>query len=295
MGILTGRATKMRRFLRLGTLFGGGLLYRVWDGVCWCDLWGFPMHVGRKDVVLEIGAGAHPRIRSDILAEKYFDDRLEGRPKRVDDRPYLIADGANIPLADASVDYVICCHVLEHVDDPAKMLEELKRVARKGGYVSTPSKHKELASPASYHQWLVEIDKGVLTLTRKRSALETAEIPDPRLRAEIRYEWDHMSHPLRYSVVDPNKEPVAFPHARFSVPQSIGRESATGPRLRMLRWLRRLYQSTSTVDITGSLRCPICGRGVTADSNRASCTSGHVFPVVDGIPVLVEDASLPQG
>ena len=36
-------------------------------------------------------------------------------------------------IADASVDFVVACHVLEHVEDPTRALREIHRVLREGG------------------------------------------------------------------------------------------------------------------------------------------------------------------
>lgn len=43
-------------------------------------------------------------------------------------------DITRIPLADASVDIVICNHVLEHIPDDRRALSELARVTRPGGF-----------------------------------------------------------------------------------------------------------------------------------------------------------------
>ncbi len=43
-----------------------------------------------------------------------------------------------LPFEDASFDLVVCCEVLEHVDDPARGLAEVARVARRSAIVSTP-------------------------------------------------------------------------------------------------------------------------------------------------------------
>ncbi len=49
-----------------------------------------------------------------------------------------VADATALPFADGSFDLVVCCEVLEHLQDPELALSELARVAR--GYVllSTP-------------------------------------------------------------------------------------------------------------------------------------------------------------
>jgi SAM-dependent methyltransferase len=46
----------------------------------------------------------------------------------------LRLDIADIPFANASVDAIICSHVLEHVEDDRKALHELFRVLRPGGW-----------------------------------------------------------------------------------------------------------------------------------------------------------------
>ena len=72
-----------------------------------------------------------------VAAEPIIRDRVKPRCKRyvtldahaaADVRAPLEATG----LPDASFDHVICCHVLEHVDD-RKALEEIRRILRPGG------------------------------------------------------------------------------------------------------------------------------------------------------------------
>lgn len=46
---------------------------------------------------------------------------------------YLEGMGEDIPLPTASVDRVVCVDVLEHVDDPRKVISEIRRVLRRGG------------------------------------------------------------------------------------------------------------------------------------------------------------------
>jgi SAM-dependent methyltransferase len=47
----------------------------------------------------------------------------------------VIGDGYWLPLGDASVDVCFSCHVLEHVRDPAGLIDEMIRVTRPGGLV----------------------------------------------------------------------------------------------------------------------------------------------------------------
>lgn len=47
-----------------------------------------------------------------------------------------IADAANLPLADNSVDTTLAVHMLYHLDDPAAGLVEMARITREGGAVA---------------------------------------------------------------------------------------------------------------------------------------------------------------
>jgi ubiquinone/menaquinone biosynthesis C-methylase UbiE len=47
---------------------------------------------------------------------------------------FLVGDAHRLNFKDCSFDAVFCLEVLEHVHNPAKVLEEFKRVLKKGGY-----------------------------------------------------------------------------------------------------------------------------------------------------------------
>ena len=60
-----------------------------------------------------------------------------------------------LPVDDASFDVVLCNQVLEHCDDPARAVSELRRVARAGGRVlaSTHGVMPYHPSPTDYWRW----------------------------------------------------------------------------------------------------------------------------------------------
>ncbi|WP_169447770.1 methyltransferase domain-containing protein [Luteimonas mephitis] len=55
-------------------------------------------------------------------------------------RPDVFADAARLPIADQTIDAVVCLEVLEHVRRPREVLGEIARVLRPGGrlYLSMP-------------------------------------------------------------------------------------------------------------------------------------------------------------
>ena len=96
------------------------------------------MNIRSDDFVLEIGSGHNPKARSDVLCDKFIGDDEQRGGAIVTDRPMVEADGQFLPFADRVFDYVICSHVLEHVEDPRQFISELTRVAYRG-YIETPS------------------------------------------------------------------------------------------------------------------------------------------------------------
>lgn len=77
----------------------------------------------------------------------------------------LVADGHRLPLADASVDTVICKAVLEHVEDPGAVVAEIARVLRPGGlvYLDIPFLFIEHAYPSDFTRFT---SSGVRNLAR---------------------------------------------------------------------------------------------------------------------------------
>jgi SAM-dependent methyltransferase len=63
-----------------------------------------------------------------------------------------------LPVADASFDVVLCTQVLEHCDDPAQAVRELRRVTAAGGRVlaSTHGVQVYHPSPVDYWRWTHE-------------------------------------------------------------------------------------------------------------------------------------------
>ncbi|MBL0358841.1 MAG: methyltransferase domain-containing protein [Chitinophagaceae bacterium] len=54
------------------------------------------------------------------------------------DKPVVTYDSEVFPFADKEFDYVVCSHVLEHVDNVDQFLSEVQRVGKRG-YLEFPT------------------------------------------------------------------------------------------------------------------------------------------------------------
>lgn len=67
----------------------------------------------------------------------------------------LHAPVERLPVEDASFDIVLCTQVLEHADDPAQAVRELRRVVKPGGRVLASTHGVQLyhPDPVDLHRW----------------------------------------------------------------------------------------------------------------------------------------------
>jgi ubiquinone/menaquinone biosynthesis C-methylase UbiE len=128
----------------------------------------YDIKINRNHKVLDVGGGQNPHRRANTIIDKFIDVNLHrsGDLKIRKGQNFLHADGEKLPFRDKEFDYVICCHVLEHVENPENFLHELFRVGKKG-YLETPSLIGEIISPRASHKWILHEENNKLYLLEK--------------------------------------------------------------------------------------------------------------------------------
>lgn len=130
-----------------------------------------------NDLVLEIGPGADPYERSDVLLEKKFSSEEDyaaqfgHTQKLVTNKKIVFYEGDIFPFKDKEFDYVICSHVLEHVENVELFLKEIFRVAKKG-YFEYPLMYYEYLYNFNVHINLLKYHNGCMNyLVKSKTTL----------------------------------------------------------------------------------------------------------------------------
>ncbi|HEV3378608.1 MAG TPA: class I SAM-dependent methyltransferase [Thermoleophilaceae bacterium] len=117
-------------------------------------------HAGRSVLDLGCGLGGYSKVLAesglevqalDVVAEYVERARSIG----VDAQVY---DGEHLPLPDGSVDTVILLEVVEHLDDPARLLHEARRVARRNVLVTTPNCTQDFGDVPVEFSHMLDVD-----------------------------------------------------------------------------------------------------------------------------------------
>jgi SAM-dependent methyltransferase len=109
------------------------------------------IEIGALDFPLRLPGGTSVRYVDYLdevgLRETYNGTLRDGRPLVV---PDVVDDGARLAsFADASLDFVVANHMLEHVEDPIAALQHQLRVLRAGGilYLTLPDARESFDAP----------------------------------------------------------------------------------------------------------------------------------------------------
>jgi SAM-dependent methyltransferase len=107
--------------------------------------------------ILDLACGVMPykEFLKSSSVEEYIGIDLEPTEYHHDVKPDYYWDGKNIPLDDASVNFVIATEFLEHYFDTNHILNEIKRVLKPGGtfFFTVPNIWPLHENPYDYHRF----------------------------------------------------------------------------------------------------------------------------------------------
>ena len=105
--------------------------------------------LGRPYRVLDVGCGPKPYLPFFApFAAEYVGVDIPGNPVAE-----LEGRVEELPVPDASFDVVVCTQVLEHCDDPAAAVRELRRVTGPGGVVLASTHGVQVYHPSPQDLW----------------------------------------------------------------------------------------------------------------------------------------------
>ena len=272
------------------------------------------MNIRANDFVLEIGSGHNPKARSDVLCDKFIEDDEQRGGSIVTDRPIVEADGQFLPFADGAFDYVICAHVLEHVEDPKQLIAELSRVARRG-YIETPSEIGERIYGWHYHRWIVNLIDGRLTLQKNNQKPQFGQLFHTLAATDKHWKRFHITHHNLFLVqyewegkIDYEILSEAEPTLDLECPATLqaliapdGNDQGKNQWLPLLKnavpsgivsrakSLLVKGKSRPKKTLQGILVCPQCkGKVVWEDHNLHCKICNQHYPIINGIPRFSE-------
>ncbi|HZQ82786.1 MAG TPA: class I SAM-dependent methyltransferase [Gaiellaceae bacterium] len=98
--------------------------------------------------VLDVGCGVKPYYPFFAQAASYVGVDVQENP-----HADLTGSAEALPVEDGSFDIVLCTQVLEHVDDPGRVVSELRRVTAPGGRVLASTHGVMLYHPNPQDLW----------------------------------------------------------------------------------------------------------------------------------------------
>ncbi|HVZ66635.1 MAG TPA: class I SAM-dependent methyltransferase [Patescibacteria group bacterium] len=167
-----------------------------------------------KSLTLDIGSGDKPFWRADF----FVDDLSLGDVQRASESrtihdigEFVDANVVKMPFKDKVFDFSFCCHLLEHVDDPAAAIKEITRVS-KAGYIEIPNGIIETVQPFVSHIWFIYRNGNKLIFVRKSKRMHEILSKNGKVNIDmivkakepfIRLYWKNK---IEYEVIDNLKE-----------------------------------------------------------------------------------------
>lgn len=137
-------------------------------------------------LVLDVGSGHNPNRRANILLERELSASVHRSGARAlipGGKQLVVGDAQAMPFKSQALDFIVASHIAEHIPQPARFLQELHRVGKRG-YIETPGPLSERLLTEPYHLWVIQ---------RKRSGLVFMAKKHPKPAWPFFYRWYYLN------------------------------------------------------------------------------------------------------
>ena len=234
--------------------------------------------VKKEDLVLEIGSGASPYFRSNVLCDAFESNHHRQNRSLVVDRPLILGYAENLPFKDNSFDFIIASHVLEHSDDPALFISEIQRVG-KAGYIEVPDAFMERLTGYPEHTLEITEKNSELIIRKKIARIQDKELERlfhnkarlvmPELFSKypfnfhVRLYWSRDTGGIKYKILNPNFSLKKRWNRAPKIPKNSQERRRVRAYLnsRVLRVIRILFsqnKKNNKINLLDLLQCTRC-------------------------------------
>ena len=110
------------------------------------------LNINQRIKILDVGCGlgilaseiAERYPNCEITGIEYSQNQLDQAPKDISNLNFMQGDAHHLPFEDETFDLVYCRYLLEHVQEPLRVLQEMRRVLKVGGQAFTQENNIEI-------------------------------------------------------------------------------------------------------------------------------------------------------
>lgn len=280
--------------------------------------------IPRGQRVIDIGGGDGPFPRANVVCEKFIGDNSERVNTFFQDRPLVIGDIEFLPFKDNSFDFAYCSHILEHVEDPTRAINEITRIAQRG-FIEVPSKYLELsATSMKAHLWTIyKSESGELVFEPKLTAVPNPHVDEifrTRLWGKdfgyMAFHWKNYYSLFNIGMYWEKSIPHQVKKNKGSAPDQSFEKGETeslesirkvlsasqkhpqkhwDPRRWLKKAIQNYYKDGNQKWLYDCLVCPSTKEPLQRRGQEfVGIKSGTTYPIINGVPVLLKDHGVPS-
>jgi SAM-dependent methyltransferase len=157
------------------------------------------LNVDGSALCLDIACGAKPFPEATVLCDLNVKPVPDRSMKKLvtDDKPFVMCSCYALPFRDKAFDFVTSYYLIEHLDRPATLLKELKRVS-KHGYIQGPSWLNELLYGEKVHSWTIYKNNNQLYV----KSLQNGALPPIRFGFIFHRLYKHPTWQIIHAILD---------------------------------------------------------------------------------------------